>query len=132
VKVAPPAVNVAVRAAVVVFASTEYPTVAVPVPLAAEVMCSHDAELLKIHAAVAGLTCNCVLPVPAPAAGDAVAGEKTYVAGSVIVPLPPLPVIGSAPALVTDTPVTWIGTEAAAVEAIWKVAVARTPLPITV
>jgi hypothetical protein len=77
VNVALPAFSVAVRAAVVVFASTEYVTVAVPVPLAAEVMCSHAAELLRIHAPVAGLTCNCVLPVPAPAAGDAVAGENT-------------------------------------------------------
>jgi hypothetical protein len=77
VKTAPPAVNVAVRDAVAVFASTEYVTVAVPVPLATDVMCSHEAELVMIQTAVAGLTCNCVLPVPAPAAGAAVAGEKT-------------------------------------------------------
>ena len=81
VNVWPPAVIVAVRADVLVFAATEKATVPFPLPLAPEVTVTHAAELVAVHAQPDDeLTLN--EPVPPLAATDWLVGDSVYVHGA--------------------------------------------------
>jgi hypothetical protein len=69
------------REAVAVFAAMEYATVSLPLPVAPEVIVSHEALLVAVHMQPVAVVTLALLE-PAPAAGLTASGETAKLQGA--------------------------------------------------